>query len=443
MSDESVATVETIANSIVAVRQRRRDGDKTGVAVLWGAGCSRSAKIPLAREIEDRIREKYPGTWKTHPHDYMTLMGALSSQQQRDLLDKDIRGAKLNWCHILLAQLIREDYVHKVFTTNFDPLLVRACALAGGEQPAIYDLASSKIVHTDWISDPAIIYLHGQYRGFVQVHDERDSTTQANDVVRPVFQSCTNYLWIVIGYSGLKDKLFQALQGCHNFQQEVFWLHRRETDVGHVRDFAKSEPVSLVEISGADQFMIEMAARLNQFPPPLVVRPAKHLRDYLEQELGPLPLYEDDGGPAQAGVKSLTDFLAKRAADLGDDAAVAAAVRELVQQLENPSGIPDLAWAAHRIVGSNPEVRDLLAWACVMAGKRSRELAERDLAASKQQHLEEAEEVHAERAYQIRLDLAKRCFEMACDVVPRHPIAVQMLRRITAPAKPRRRRRAD
>ena len=73
---------------------------------------------------------------------YPDCMAALERGVRRDLIGAYIDKAKINWAHIALAQLIDGGYVDRVLTTNFDPLISRACALVNSF-PAVYDFAAS------------------------------------------------------------------------------------------------------------------------------------------------------------------------------------------------------------------------------------------------------------------------------------------------------------
>src|SRR5690606_15726494 len=114
-----------------AVRRAKGRGD--GVAVLLGAGCSKTSGIPLAAEFCALIREGWPRAYARAEREgqagYQHLMAELPPGERRDLLARYIDVAKMNWAHISLAALVREGYVARVLTPNFDPLVVQACAL--------------------------------------------------------------------------------------------------------------------------------------------------------------------------------------------------------------------------------------------------------------------------------------------------------------------------
>lgn len=55
-------------------------------------------------------------------------MNELALSERRDLIARYVDTAKINWAHICIAQLMKYGYVDRVLTTNFDSLIVRACA---------------------------------------------------------------------------------------------------------------------------------------------------------------------------------------------------------------------------------------------------------------------------------------------------------------------------
>ena len=125
--------------------------------VLIGAGCSKSAGIPLAGELIREVEQKLPNAHKRVPEadrrNYNKVMAALTTNQRRGLLDPHIDAARVNWAHLALAQLFATGKVDRVLTVNFDPLLVRACAMAGFF-PAIYDLATTERFREAHIAPP-------------------------------------------------------------------------------------------------------------------------------------------------------------------------------------------------------------------------------------------------------------------------------------------------
>lgn len=132
------ASLSEIAETIANARERGKR-----CALLRGAGCSITAGIPPASGFVDEIRAKYPRKYGRAEHKtYGECMAALTLGERRDLIARYVDQAKVNWAHICIALLMQRGYVDWVLTTNFDPLVVRACAMLG-EYPAVYDIAAS------------------------------------------------------------------------------------------------------------------------------------------------------------------------------------------------------------------------------------------------------------------------------------------------------------
>ena len=105
----------------------QQEGRKHFVTFLIGAGCSKSAGIPLAGEIVQELREEA----KVHPllrdagpppsscSEYAFLMEKLGSPKERaqrvkKYVDRARDGngrLKINWSHLLLAVMVEKGYV--------------------------------------------------------------------------------------------------------------------------------------------------------------------------------------------------------------------------------------------------------------------------------------------------------------------------------------------
>ena len=139
-----------IADVLETVK-RAKDRDK-GCTLLIGAGCSVKAGIPTATEFVEIMRKEYPrayerATKKTYPY----VMAELLLAERHDLISQYIDNARLNWAHLAIAQLLKHGFVDRVLTVNFDPLVMRACALVG-VFPAVYDFAASQYFQAGFYS---------------------------------------------------------------------------------------------------------------------------------------------------------------------------------------------------------------------------------------------------------------------------------------------------
>ena len=192
-----------------ALRQARERGGSA--SILMGAGMSVSAGIPLANGFVEVVRSRDPAAYaraveKTYPQ----VLGALEVGPRHDIIAEHVERARLNWAHILLGVLVQRGYIGRILTTNFDNLSLRCTGLYG-VYPAVYDVTALTKFDASLIRDPAILFLHGQHRGFVQLHARADVTRNAK-VLRPIFADATvRRPWLVLGYSGDNDPVFECL----------------------------------------------------------------------------------------------------------------------------------------------------------------------------------------------------------------------------------------
>jgi hypothetical protein len=112
--------------------------------ILIGAGCSVKADIPLASGFVKIIEEDHNQAYKRAAEKtYPKCMAELAGGERRELIARYINQAKINWAHIAIAQLMKAGYIDRVLTVNFDPLVVKACAMVG-LYPAVYDFAARR-----------------------------------------------------------------------------------------------------------------------------------------------------------------------------------------------------------------------------------------------------------------------------------------------------------
>ena len=153
--------------SVKDIAKTLKDSKKQGtpVIVFTGAGCSKSAGMPLASELVIDINKKFKGNLKKltdeQKKDYGSCMSQLVPSEQKAIIEKYISKAKINWAHIALASLLKQGYVARILTFNFDNILTRACSLDNFFPPT-YDLQVLSEKYFSSIPNKSIIHLHGQ-----------------------------------------------------------------------------------------------------------------------------------------------------------------------------------------------------------------------------------------------------------------------------------------
>ena len=261
---DSAPYLRTLPDAGEALKHAKERG--RGATLLVGAGCSASAGIKVASEVVDVIALKFPRAYRRQPEKtYRALMAELTVGERHDLIASLTEGATPNLAHRAIARLIRDRYVRRVLTTNFDDLLPRACAEIGVPYFA-HDLATSEQYDPSLVREQAIFYVHGRDGGFLQHHfgpamhrhDMRLGPLIADAVVgRPL---------LVVGYSGLSDPLFDTLAAVPRFTYGLYWAtFQRQFPDSHVTKelLRPDRHAYFIPASDADELFTDLCAFLN------------------------------------------------------------------------------------------------------------------------------------------------------------------------------------
>ena len=272
-------SIDEIKETLEFAKSRGR-----GCALLIGAGCSFKAGIPTAAGFVEIIQDKHKLAYQRAPEKtYPKCMGELLLSERRDLIAWYVDRAQINWAHLCIALLMEAGYVDRVLTTNFDLLVARACAMLG-VFPAIYDFATSQLLKKADIPDKAVFYLHGQRTGFVLMNTEEDMEKHSK-LLGPVFEDAgSGRVWIVVGYSGENDPVFEHLASIPRFDNGLFWIGYGDREpANHVRERLLTQERDAFFTKGfdADSFFISLTRALGIFPPDLVARPFTYLQKTL------------------------------------------------------------------------------------------------------------------------------------------------------------------
>ncbi len=353
-----------IADLIETVK-RAKDRDKA-CTLLIGAGCSVKAGIPTANQFVEIIHKEFPRAYeraveKTYPH----VMAELSLADRHHLIGDYINKAKLNWAHLAIAQLFKHRYVDRVLTVNFDPLVMRACALVG-VFPAVYDFAASQHFKPDFIARESVFYLHGQHTGFVLLNT-RVEVEQLSERLGPVFtDSVRGHVWIVAGYSGENDPVFDHLAKVERYDNSLYWVcYKEQPPQKHVQERLLIDGKDCFCIQGfdADDFFVALAQGLDCFPPDFVQTPFTHLKNLLEPVL-PYSLPGDDSSLEAIPKKLLGDAIE----GIERPAALALRARDLLLKGDYESVI---AMEGDLKGTSTTELADVIALGYVSAGNEA------------------------------------------------------------------------
>jgi len=289
-------SVPAISQTLQNAKSRKR-----GCVLLIGAGCSVKAGIPAASGFVEIIKNRYSEAYQRAPaKTYPKCMGELLLSERRDLIGEYVDKARINWAHLCIARLMQEGYVDRVLTTNFDLLVVRACAMLG-VFPATYDFATSQLLKKADIPDQAVFYLHGQRTGFVLMNTDEDMKKHS-DLLGPVFEDAgSGRVWIVVGYSGENDPVFAHLARMPRFDNGLFWIgYGDQEPANHVREqllIQNDKDAFFTKGFDADSFFVSLTRALDIFPPDVVARPFSYLQrtlTHIAPFTDPTQTFEDD-----------------------------------------------------------------------------------------------------------------------------------------------------
>jgi Tfp pilus assembly protein PilF len=288
-------SIDEIKETLQNAKSRGR-----GCALLIGAGCSVKAGIPAAAGFVDIMKDKYKLAYqRASAKTYPKCMGELLLSERRDLIAQYVDKAQINWAHLCIALLMQAGYVDRVLTTNFDLLVARACAMLG-VFPATYDFATSQLLKKADIPDQAVFYLHGQRTGFVLMNTEEDMKKHS-ELLGPVFEDAgSGRVWIVVGYSGENDPVFNHLANIPRFDNGLFWIgYGDQEPASHVREQLLTQDKDAFFTKGfdADSFFVSLTRALEIFPPDVVARPFTYLQrtlTYITPFTDPGQTFEDD-----------------------------------------------------------------------------------------------------------------------------------------------------
>lgn len=308
----------TIEDLIEVLKRAKNDkaNDKIRVNLLIGAGASVTGDIPLAQEIIKDIEKKFPREYaRAGEKTYAECMSILTSLERRNLISTYVNNAKINWAHLLIAHLMKNKIINTVLTTNFDNLLIRACAIENSI-PGVYDLAASSSFRPELLYENAIIYLHGQHTGFVLCNTENELEKQMNNIEPTFIELNKNSMWIVVGYSGENDPIVKLFHKYKNSDNRLYWIGYNDNEpTEDVKLLLEDKERYCYHISGydADSFFVNLCRGLGKYPPDIINEPFTYLYNIIKT----ITEYVDKEIPFinKESYTSITKDIVKRAID--------------------------------------------------------------------------------------------------------------------------------
>lgn len=299
-------------------------------ALLLGSGLSRAAEIPTGWEITvDLVRRVataqgveeqsdwaawYRDTQGKEP-DYSDLLGQLADTpaERRAILhryiepDEDDRaeGRKLPTAgHKAIAQMVRDQHVRVIVTTNFDRLLENALRDEGVEPTVIGSPDALRGAEPLTHSRCYVVKLHGDYKDARILNTEDELAGYPSEYDALLDRIFDEHGLLVCGWSGeWDDALRSAILRAPNRRYPLFWASRGDLR-GRGEELVNARKGVVVPITDADSFLttlaeqvatIERTSRRNPIGIDMVVSRAKkylsgpehriHLADLVAEEV--------------------------------------------------------------------------------------------------------------------------------------------------------------
>lgn len=287
----NTASIETIAEQLKWYQS------KPGYSAVFfiGAGASVTGNIPTAWGIVEEFKKRFKALAAScETENYSDIMALLTPTQRREFLGEFIDRSTVNTAHLYLATLVKHGFVDRVFTTNFDHLITRSLSLMG-IHPAVYDFAASQRFIPGEIRKNSVFYLHGQRDGFIQLNTGKELDEHAKKLNTLFQDSLSKRCWIVIGYSGENDPVFEQLSKIETFHEKLFWIgYEKEEPKDHIKEkllYPERKFAYYVKDYNADRFFRELVRELGIEDFPTISKPLSILKDTLNT-IGDSPTHD-------------------------------------------------------------------------------------------------------------------------------------------------------
>jgi hypothetical protein len=254
-----MAIERAVEDIVETLKNARRRGRKA--TIVAGAGTSARGNVPTSADFVELIKRDYPQDYRrAHEKNFHHLMSELAVGEGRDLVESILRESKINWASVCIAQLVKEGFVDRVITANFDMLIARAMSLVG-VAPSVYDLSGGELPTSDDLPDPSLIYLYGQGASYTLLTSPEDRE-RLHERTSGLFEDAgRNRIWLVVGYSGDGDPVFDHLSSVKRFDHRLYWAgYRDEAPSVHVCQKLLDDTKGAYLVAGhdADDLLVEV-----------------------------------------------------------------------------------------------------------------------------------------------------------------------------------------
>lgn len=234
----SAPLTATALGEILADFLRSRD-----IAVFAGAGISYHSGLPLALPLSEEILRALPLSDAQVRHviecglPFESLVEAVSEVGKLSLLLPVFKGGFPCGSHLLLAQLIRQGYLNRVCTTNFDCLIESALERLGLNNGEHYRALCSEEElggGDSWGAEPLLLKVHGSVSKpetiaiTLRAVSSNRLSGPREGVIREIFSDGKASRVLVLGYS-CSDAfdLVPAMEGIRDSYKDILFIQHR------------------------------------------------------------------------------------------------------------------------------------------------------------------------------------------------------------------------
>lgn len=183
-------------------------------------------------------------------------------------VEREVAGKTPSIGYAYLTSLVKGDYFHTLFTTNFDDLINEAFYLYSDQRPIVcaHDSSINSITVTS--SRPKIIKLHGDY-----LFDDIKATAKETESLEQNMKSkftefAKDFGLIVVGYSGcdrsVMDVISVLLKNDDYLKNGIYWCLRKDSEISDdLKKLLWKDKVFFVEIEGYDELFAEVHSCFN------------------------------------------------------------------------------------------------------------------------------------------------------------------------------------
>ncbi|VXC33283.1 SIR2 family protein [Pseudomonas sp. 9Ag] len=262
--------------------------------LLLGAGCSVTSGIPSGGELIDQwrreifyeysdqgseysteeakklLKERF-SQWYSETNEYSSLFEKKYDlpSQRRKFIEELVSEKIPSIGYAYLVNLVKNNYLNSIFTTNFDDLLNEAFYHYSDRRPMLCAHDSSVNSINLYSSRPKIIKLHGDYLFDDIKGSLRETESLEQNTKNKLVETLKGQGLIAVGYAGydrsVMDVISYLLRLDDHLTNGVYWCVRRgETISEEVRKLLWRDKVYYVLIDGFDEFFAELNLKLTK-----------------------------------------------------------------------------------------------------------------------------------------------------------------------------------